>query len=271
MGNCTYVFDRRLARIGWAILLSAIIGVYPGWAQEAVSTQVMVRVRAHDAKLLQDPVGGARITIRNADTGDILAQGLQKGSSGSTEAIMRQPHERGADIYDTAGAAGYLATLKLDHPVHIRITAEGPLDYPQAMQEASTTMWLVPGEDVLGNGVVLTVHGFIVEIVSPNDASAAEPGQELAVRARVRMLCGCPTEPGGMWDSSRYTIQAQLIRDGTVVHEAPLQFAGTTNHYNGTLAVPERGADHLRVTVADPGRANFGVATMKLTASSSME
>jgi hypothetical protein len=178
---------------------------------------------------------------------------------------MQQPHERGADIYDTPGAAAFSTTLALTEPTRVEITAEGPLEYPQAMQSASTTLLMVPGKDVVGNGVVLTLHGFIVEVLSPQDASAVVPGNELAVQARVRMMCGCPTEPGGLWDSSRYDIRAQLVKDGAVVSATPLQFAGRTNVFGGTISVPSEGADQLRVVVTDADRVNFGMDTMALS------
>ncbi len=261
-----YFFAERRA-VRWSsltalLLLLTLVG--PVHAQQVVPTDVVVRAVSQDAKLIQDPVGGARITIRNADTGEVLAEGRQTGDSGSTEAIMQQPHPRGADIYDTPGAAVYRATLDLATPTRIEITAEGPLDYPKAMQRASTTMWITPGDHVRGNGVVLTLHGFIVEVLSPTDASNAASGEEVDVRARVRMMCGCPTEPGGLWDSDRYTIQAQLMQDGAVVAEAPLTFAGTTNIFSGPLPMPDAGADRLRVVVSDAERANFGVADMAL-------
>ena len=248
----------------WALLLLAVVVSLPAAAQEAVPTQVTVRAVSNDAKLIQDPVGGAHITIENAETGDVLAEGRQTGDSGSTDKIMRQPRERGATIYDVPGAAKYETTLDLTEPTRVRVTAKGPLDYPQAMQTASTTVLLVPGEDVTGDGITLTLHGFIVEVLSPT-ATDVDAGEEVPVKARVRMMCGCPTEPGGLWDANRYTIQAQLLRDGRVVAEAPLSFAGTTNEYDGTLTVPNEGATDVRVTARDAERGNFGMGTAPLT------
>lgn len=244
-------------------LLFAFVLVLPAPAQDAVPTQVVVRALSNDAKIIQDPVGGARITIENVETGEVLAEGRQTGDSGSTEKIMRQPHERGATIYDVPGAAKYETTVALEAPTRVRITAEGPLDYPQALQTTSKTVTLIPGEDVTGDGITLTLHGFIVEVLSPTAADVA-PGERVPVRARVRMMCGCPTEPGGLWDANRYTIRAQLLRDGAVVAEAPLSFAGTTNEYDGTLTVPEEGATQIRVTASDADRVNFGTATVSL-------
>jgi hypothetical protein len=237
-------------------------------SDQAVPTTITVHVRSNDAKLLQDPVGGARITIRNAETGAVLADGLQQGDSGSTEQIMQQPHRRGEALYTTPGAAKYEATLPLTEPTRIEVTAEAPLDYPQAMQSASKTLWVMPGQDITGDGLVLTVHGFIVEVLEPSSSSAST-GDSIPVRARVRMLCGCPTEPGGMWDASTYTITAQLLRDGEVVATTPMTFTGTTSEYEATLTSPASGATTVRVLAMDANRVNFGVATQSLTNASS--
>ena len=238
----------------------------PTSASSAVPTQVMVRAVSQDAKILQDPVGGARITIRDAETGEVLAEGLQEGGSGSTDEIMHGPRERGASIYDTPGAAGFLATLELERPTQVEITAEGPLDYPQAVQRAAATTLLIPGQDVLGDGVVLTIHGFIVEVLAPSDsARTSAQSDSLDVRARVRMACGCPTEPGGLWDSDRYTITARLVRNGEVLGEAPMRFAGETSVYEGALPVPEgAGPYEVQVLAADAERVNFGMDAQEI-------
>ena len=260
------LFSHSVSSTLWLLslfFLSAAVAL-PAAAQEAVPTRVTVRAVSNDAKLIQDPVGGAHITIEDAETGAVLAEGRQTGNSGSTEKIMQQPHERGASIYEAPGAAKYDTTLALTEPTRVRITAEGPLDYPQAMQTTSKTVLLMPGEDVTGDGITLTLHGFIVEVLSPAAADLTA-GDDVSVQARVQMMCGCPTEPGGLWDSDRYTIRAQLLRNGAVVAEAPLSFAGTTNEYDGTLTVPEDGATEVRVTAADADRGNFGMDTTSRT------
>nr|WP_233992839.1 hypothetical protein [Salinibacter altiplanensis] len=104
---------------------------------------------------------------------------------------MRKPRERGSSIYEAPGAAKYETTLDLSEPTRVRITAEGPLDYPHAMQTATKTMLLMPGEDATGDGITLTLHGFIVEVFIVEVLSPAAddlvPGEEISVRARVQM------------------------------------------------------------------------------------
>lgn len=222
-------------------------------------TRILVRVLAHDAKLIGSGVGGARVIVRDAATGDVLAEGEHQGGTGDTGLIMRQPRERGATVYETEGAAEFVATLDLDEPTVVEITAEGPLDTPQSIQRATTTMLLVPGFDYLGEGVVLELYGFRVTLEAP---ASVEPGGEIAVHGTVRMMCGCPTEPGGLWDSNDYTIFARLHRDGEVVAETPMEFTGETSNYSATLTAPDSaGSVQVEVIAVDPGKANAGRAT----------
>ena len=226
-----------------------------------VPTRLLVRAVAHDAKVIGSGVGGARITVRDAATGEVLARGVQRGGTGDTGSIMRDPVERGEAIYDTEGTAGYTATLMLRGPTRVEVTAEGPLAAPKASRErTSKTLWMLPGRDVVGQGLVLELHGFFVEILSPEPGASAEG--EIAVRARIRMMCGCPTEPGGLWDAGRYELTVRLLRDGRPVREVPLRFAGETSHYRATLPAPEPGSYRVEVLVADAERANLGRAVV---------
>jgi hypothetical protein len=176
------------SRFGLAMALA--IGVAAGGlpaAAQAIPTKVMVRAVSRDAKVIQDPVGGARITIREVATGNVLAQGVQQGRSGNTELIMVKPRARGATVYDTPGTAGFLATLQLARPTVVEITAEGPLGNPQATQRASKTLLLVPGQHLLGEGVLLEIHGFIVDLLAPVAGAEVRAGQPLPVRVKVTM------------------------------------------------------------------------------------
>ena len=169
-----------------ALAIGVAAGGLPAAAQ-AIPTKVMVRAVSRDAKVIQDPVGGARITIREVATGTVLAQGVQQGRSGNTELIMVKPRARGATVYDTPGTAGFLATLQLARPTVVEITAEGPLGNPQATQRASKTLLLVPGQHLLGEGVLLEIHGFIVDLLAPVAGAEVRAGQPLPVRVKVTM------------------------------------------------------------------------------------
>lgn len=232
------------------ILLTLLAVAAPLAGQE---TRVQVRVLAADAKLIGDVVGGANVTVTEVETNETLAEGVTTGGTGDTERIMRTPRRRGATVFDTPGAAGWLAVFELDRPTLVEIAAEGPLDYPQAKARASRTMLLRPGAEIVGDGVVLELNGLIVEILEPEDAPE---GVAVPVRARVRMLCSCPTEPGGLWSVER--VAARLLADGDVVSEVPLDFTGETSVYAGEIAAPGPGDYTLEVLAADPATANYG-------------
>lgn len=233
-------------------------------AQEAVPTKLVVRAVAHDAKVIGSGVGGARITVRDAETGQILARGVQRGGTGDTDLIMRKPRRRGGTVYDTPGTASFTATLMLEEPTRVQVTAEAPLGAPRARQTTSKTLLMVPGHDVAGEGLVLPVHGFLVEILSPEETDGPAAGESVEVRARVQMMCGCPTRPAGLWNSDRYELLVRVLRDGRVLAERPLAFTGETSVYAATVPLPEAGPAVLEVLALDPGRANAGVARRTL-------
>ena len=227
--------------------------------QQTQPTQVMIRATSHDAKIIGTGVGGARISVFNALTGSLLARGIQAGGTGSTPGLVQQPRVRGESVYDTDGAAGFLAELELDEPIQVRIEAEGPLGTPHASQRVTKTMLLVPGQHVLGDGVILELQGFTVELLDPLGDLTRAAGTQLPVRARVTMLCGCPTEPGGIWDSNDYTIEARILQDGKVLEAVTLAFSGETSVYEGRISVPAEAGLSLQILAMDPAKGNFGM------------
>ena len=233
----------------------------PSPASAQATTKILVRVTSHDAKVIGSGVGGARVTIRDFQTGAILAEGIQEGSTGNTSAIMVTPRERGATVYGTDGAAGYLATLELSQPTMIEITAEGPLGTPHAIQRASKTMLAVPGRDVLGEGVLIELIGFTVELRSPAVDASLTAGTPFTVSVSVTMLCGCPTEPGGMWNADDIDVLVRVLDGGKEVATQPLSFAGTTSTYATQLTVSQTGLLELQVLALNDDTGNFGMAS----------
>jgi hypothetical protein len=225
---------------------------------QTVPTRLLVRVLAHDAKIIGSGVGGARVTVKDARTGAVLASGVQEGGTGNTDAIMRTPWTRGATLFASEGTGSWLATLDLAEPTLVEVLADGPLGFEEAVQRSSKTLLMVP--DVVGEGLVLELNGFTVVIESPE----AEAGRTVNVRAKVTMLCGCPTEPGGLWDSDRFEVLARLVRDGGTVAEVRLSFAGETSVYTGRLTPPGPGSYELQVLALDPARANNGMARRRV-------
>lgn len=222
-------------------------------------TRVTVRVVSRDGKIIGSGVGGALVRITDAESGALLAEGKQEGGTGDTQRILNPGPEGRGRRYDTEGAAGFQAELMLTEPTFVTITGTGPLDYPHATGSASKTMLLMPGRHVEGDGIILELNGFIVEVISP-DAGAPVEG-EIPVRARVRLMCGCLIQPGGLWDSETKVFLARVKADGQVVSTSSLHFSGEASVFEGAVAVPPaaRGTElELEVLAADTTMGNFG-------------
>ena len=169
----------------WMTLAAAVLAVWTAGAEE---TRITVRALSKDAKFIGTSMGGARVTIADADTGEILARGATAGSTGNTESILGV-RERGKPM-STEGSGKYEAVLDLDAPRRLRITASGPLAQLQTGTEASTTLWVVPGKHLTGgDGVVLELSGFALDVLAPAAHSrlGAAP-QEVEILINLVML-----------------------------------------------------------------------------------
>lgn len=225
-------------------------------------TRVLIRAAAHDAKVIGSNVGGARIIVRDAETGSVLAEGVQEGSTGHTGLLVTERPRSGA--YAVEGTAAFTAELNLVRPTWVEITANGPLGPGGPQASATKRMLLLPGVDVLGDGVVLELNGLTVVLEEPGPG-ATTAGATVLVRATVRMLCGCPTEPGGLWDADTMTMSARLLDGERVLSQTDLTYAGESSTYTGSLPAPmEAGTYRLEVLAAQPTAGNFGQAVREV-------
>jgi hypothetical protein len=170
------------------LIIIAISFDYLSFSAEKIPTKIVVRVVSKDAKVVGSGVGGAFVRIRNLETGEILAQGKQEGGTGDTERIMVRPRKRGEIVYGTSGAAFFQAEIPLDRPTQVEIYAEAPLAYPHSIQKGSKTLTLIPGKHILGEGVIVELDGLIVNILNPSPKEVLKKGEEVTIKAEVRML-----------------------------------------------------------------------------------
>jgi hypothetical protein len=250
----------------------------------AVSTKVCVRVKARDGKFLGDDVGGASITIRDADTKELLAKGTTSGSSGlnGPGGVMCASLRRGEPIA-TTDASSYTADLKLERPRRLEITAYGPAGIPRSANAVSATQWAYPGKDILaGDGFLLEVPGLIVQIVSPSTINPAKFTAELRIQAHVAMMCGCPidykTEASRLvcpelpnnrqpWLPNEFDVAAVIAGANGGLTTIPLQFvetAGTPGQFAGIWQEPRPGAHEITVYAYQKATGNTGVHTMTI-------
>lgn len=255
-----------VALLASATMLTTVSARVSAQTPPSIETRIVVRALANDAKLIGDGVGGARVRIRHGESGALLAEGVTRGGTGDTGLIMG-PRERAATVFDTPGAAAFATSLAIREPTPIEVEVEAPLGTPHALQRASTSLVLLPGVHLKGEGLVVPLHGFTLRLVEPLAELAV--GTEVTLELHAEMLCGCPLTPGGLWDSDSIEFDVALVADdGRRGATGSLTFAGEPSRFTLSLTVPEQlpGQNwNLRVTAADAGRLNTGVAVYPVT------
>jgi hypothetical protein len=151
---------------GIGLLAGLVLLLASARAARAVETRVMVRARTKDAKFIGSSMGGALVVIRTADTGVVLATGTTTGGTGDTKRIMVEPHARGAAWTDAA-TAGFEAVLDLAEPTFVTIEVTGPMGQRQSAARATVQTWLLPGRHVSGDGIMVEIPGFAVNVAAP--------------------------------------------------------------------------------------------------------
>jgi hypothetical protein len=235
-----------------ALTLAASLALLAS-AALADPTHVMVRAKAQDAKFIGDHMGGVQITLTDVRTGAVLAKGLTKGGTGDTPRIMKTPRTRGMSLADPS-AAGFEAILDLKQPTLVRVDAVGPVGKPRAAIKVSSTQWILPGHDIVGDGWVLDFPGLVIE----PSATFASDGA-LQINAKVSLMCGCPIEPGGIWNADTYRVEARLMKGDREVASTALTYAGQASQFWGTLPNPPLGRYRLRLIGSDETTSNTGV------------
>src|SRR5680860_1561305 len=81
----------------------------------AEPTDITVRVLGKDSKFVGSSMGGARVIVRDADTGEILAQGVTEGSTGDTKRIMG-PQDDSRALRSSEGASMSMVAVNLAAP-----------------------------------------------------------------------------------------------------------------------------------------------------------
>ena len=232
-----------------------------------IPTEVLVRVVAHGALVLGDEVGGASVTITDIATGRLLASGKQQGEAGDQNQLMRTPRLMGEPHYSSRNAASYRTTLELEHPTQVEIAVAGPLAYPQAMQRASRTVLLVPGQDLLNDGIVFDLYGYIVQIEQPKPGEPLIAKEDVKLRATVRLLSGDLLRPHGDWDARKTNIFADVMIGDRIIERLQLFYSGDKSLFEAPFFVPlpTEAPDgiNVRVVAADRSNGNFGMGDAK--------
>jgi hypothetical protein len=251
------------------------------------TTKIMVRVIARDGKFLGDDVGGALVTIRDVRTGELLASGLTTGGSGPTQGIMQTPKTRNQPIPTenppVNNACFFEATLSLEAPRLVEISALGPLAAQQSANRVSATTWVwpglgiapgqTPGGPVRQDGFLLEIPGLVVQVLSPPQhylPFKPNPQTPIPISANVTMMCGCPIN-AVPWPYQDFQVGASIRHNGkttdlalTFDTQAPAPSQFTVNWTPGDYGIFEitvwafqtstgnTGVDHTSVNLLTP-------------------
>lgn len=224
-------------------------------------THVMIRAKAKDAKFIGSSIGGAQIIVTNAMTGAIMAEGVTYGSTGNTKLIMKTPHQRGERLTDHH-TAGFLAALAITEPTLVKIKAIAPKYARSSRVSASVQTWVIPGKDIMGDGIVLEIPGFIVDILSPQRHSSFLAGEMIEIKANISMMCGCGISKDGIWDADDYEVKALLYKRGKQVKSIDLRLVEKST-FLGRLQL-KAGTYAVMIYAYDATTGNTGVARTTL-------
>ena len=226
------------------------------------STKLIVRAKAKDAKFIGTSVGGAMVLIKNADTGELLTSGLTQGSTGNTSLIMKTPYNRYDQIADE-NTAKFEANLDISEPTFVTIEVKSPYSNRQATVLASTQIWVIPGKDITGDGIVLEIPGFIIDILEPQTHRFQSKDRlkegYLGIKANIVMMCGCTISDGGLWDGSDMEVKALIKKGGKLVEEVDMQITPTSNIFAGKVKLEETGPYEITVYAYDAKTGNTGL------------
>lgn len=213
-----------------------------------------------------DIVEGAQVTVTDAVSGEMLAQGVTAGQAGDAKRIMDVLRKRGVPLAEEMDAY-FSATLELDEPRYVQVTAFGPLQRRESATKTSMTQWVVPGRHLTGgDGWVIELAGFFVQgNLAASTVSQAEAGAGVTVEAEVFPMCGCPVKPGFYWDAESLEVAALVKRGETQIGRYPLNYTDTASDFAGTFPLDLPGLYDITVYAYDPLSGNTGVDRLKLT------
>lgn len=221
----------------------------------AEPTQVTVRVISRDAKFVGDGTGGARITLRTAASGRVLASGTTAGGTGSTELIMQSAGR--SPFRANAETAAFNAIVDIDKPTLVVLEAEGPLGRPGSRIKVTAQRWMMPGVPVTtGDGWVVELPGLAVTPV------VSRENGKIRVTAKVEPMCGCPITAGGMWDAADYRVTASLWNGHRRLNQTDLVFAHAPGGHEGEMLDSRSGKLTLVVFAQNQKTGNSGMAQM---------
>jgi len=194
------------------------------------------RVQALGGKFLADDIGGAWVTVKDAGSGVLLAEGPTRGDSGNlvptssvSPAQIASASKSVIAVADGSsawwlvpdeGSSAFGFGLELAAPRQVDVLVRGPVGGLQSAGEVRTRMWLSPSEALTpadSPGHVVLLPGLLVQALEPAIHTAVEPGAMVNFAAKVTMMCGCQIASGGYWPAGDFEVAAivqEVVKDG---------------------------------------------------------
>ncbi len=216
----------------------------------AVPTKLTVHVKAHDAKFIGTGVGGIKVVVRDYFTNQILAEGNIEGGTGNTKLLMATPIKRGMLLSDRT-AAKFVTTLDINEPKKLLIEVTGPMAAGLDIHKETKTIWLLPGKDIVGDGILIEFYGLIVQAYSPVPHEMIEVGKTLTIGAHVSPMCGCPIGKNKLWNYKNYSVSALIYRNGERIDELSLPFSGKIGNFELPYKFTKPGAYKIYIIASD--------------------
>jgi len=168
------------------IVAMLVSGILSSGLAEALETQLVIRAKSKDAKFVGSKMSGARVVVKYSETGKVLAEGLTSGGTGDTRKIMMEPKTRFGTIAD--GAARFQTSINIDEPRLITIEVAAPYVFKDNMITSSTQLWLIPGKDITGEGIIIEIPGFSIDARVPETVNLDGSRAAIPVQAGIVMI-----------------------------------------------------------------------------------
>lgn len=239
--------------------------------------QIAVRAQAKGGKFLGDDIGGALVTIRDGQTGAILAGGVTGGDSGT----LASAYGPGASqqVIVTPGSppvvhwlvaspttSSFQASLPLERPTLLEVSVYGPMGGLQSAHTVTSAQWVVPGQALTSPpGFVVELPGLLVQVLDPpTHTSLPQVPMPVPLEANVAMMCGCPINVGEPWIPTDFEVFADVgvVGSGESTR-VPLAFAGRgPSLFVGCYEVTAPGYYQAVVTAIQKSTGNSGSGTV---------
>jgi hypothetical protein len=246
--------------------------------------RIKIRVQALGGKFLGDDIGGALVTIRDQQTGEVIASGRTFGNSGNLTSSYSAGASPSALITPSATgpvvqwlvpddqSAHFVTDISVDRPRLLKVSARGPLGGLQSAHRVTATEWIVPGQSL---DLLLVIPGLLVQVKQPATHTAIPQGNtaiDIAFAANVGMMCGCPISaaPNSPWVPSDFDVHADITpvnAPGIARQQLPLTYnsGGVPSLFGGTLSfTPSQTPAFMEaiVTARQISTGNIGTGTV---------